>query len=84
MCSSSCLTGNHKTWGECIRSKGLRIAYCQSASGKDFSAQKAHDSKLEAYADARRQGIQPPSTNLSDVRQAVDISNSTGTAFEAN
>lgn len=36
-CTSGCPTQDHATWGECVRSKGLRVAYCQSAKGHDFT-----------------------------------------------
>jgi len=81
MCASTCLTRDHKTWGECVRSKNLRIAYCRSASGMDYSSQKVWDNNLDAYSNARKEGIQPDSTNIRDVRRAVELSDRTGEAY---
>lgn len=66
-----------------MRSKGLRVAYANSASGLDLSKQKRWDSELAAYKSAREQGIQPSSTSRAAVERALDISNKTGTAYQA-
>ena len=80
-CSSSCQTQDHRSWGECVRDKGLRIAYCNSAAGKDATAQKAWDAELDLYATARKQGIQPESTRTPDIRAAIELSDSAGVAY---
>lgn len=82
-CTSGCPTQDCESYGACLRGKGLRVAYCQSWKGLDATAQKKWDRDLTAYADARAQGIQPPSTNRVSVDAAVDKSNKTGTAFQA-
>jgi hypothetical protein len=55
----------------------------QEWAGKDATAQKRWDRELAAYADAKRQGIQPDSTSLGAVRDAVDLSNEGGVAYDA-
>ena len=81
-CSSGCLTpGVHKSWGECVKAKSLRVAYCNSASGQDFTAQKRWDAELDLYASARRQGIQPESTRTPDIRAAIELSNDVGVGY---
>jgi hypothetical protein len=82
-CSSSCRTQDHATYGECLRSKNLRTAYMQEWKGKDATAQKKADKALDSYESARRQGIQPTSTNAAHVQAAIQISDKTGTAFRA-
>lgn len=82
-CSSACETRDHETWGECVRGKGLRVAYAQSWKGYDSSSQKRADKRLDQYASARAQGIQPKSTSAGDVAAAVQFSDKTGTAFRA-
>lgn len=72
----------HETFGACLRAKSLRVAYCQSAAGLDFTAQKKADRELAAYKDARAQGIQPSGTRMAQVEQALKISDSTQTAFQ--
>lgn len=80
-CSAGCATQDHATYGECIRSKSLRVAYCQSAAGLDATRQKRWDSELDEYRAAVRQGIEPESTALRDTRAAVAWSNANGTAY---
>lgn len=80
-CSSACVTRNHETFGECMRSKSLRVAYCNSAGGSDYTEQKRWDKGLDDYRAARAQGIQPDGSHPSQVRKAVEISNKTGTAY---
>jgi len=80
-CSSGCLTKDHATYGECLRSKSLRIAYCNSAGGSDASRQKRWDAELNEYRAAVSQGIEPDSTATRDIRKAVDWSEKTGVAY---
>lgn len=80
-CSSGCPTQDHSSWGECIRSKDFRVAYCQSASGHDATRQRRWDAELNEYRAAVAQGIEPDSTATRDIRQAVDWSNKTGVAY---
>lgn len=83
-CSSSCPTpGSHRSMGECIRSKGVRVAYANTAGGLDLTTQKAWDSELDLYRAARKEGIQPASTKRRDIENAMRISDQTGTAFQA-
>lgn len=44
---------------------------------------KKWDKELQAYRDARAQGIQPAGTSIKQVREAVEISNKTGKAYQA-
>lgn len=78
----SCGAG-HATFGECMRAKNIRVAYCQSWKGTDYTRVKKNARELEAYKRAREQGIQPAGTTLSAVQKALDASDLTGTAFNA-
>lgn len=82
-CTSGCPTQDHESYGECLRSKSLRVAYANSASGADYTREKRAAANRQAYRDARRQGIQPDSSKIQDVRRAVEISNRTGVAYRA-
>lgn len=82
-CAASCLTRDHASWGECIRSQNQKIAYCRSAHGHDRTLQKGWDSDLDAYKQARSEGIQPASTRRRDVTDALRISDHLGGAFQA-
>jgi hypothetical protein len=79
-----CPGEDHPTYGGCLRSKNLRVAYCQSAKGHDLTAQKAVDRECNAYRAARAQGIQPGSTKMSSVEYALEQSDKTGNAFRAD
>jgi hypothetical protein len=82
-CASSCPTQDHATYGECLRSKNLKVGWAASHKGLDRSTDKAWEKNLEDYRSARKQGIQPSSTQPGAVRAAVEASNATGTAFQA-
>lgn len=77
-CSSSCITQDHATFGECVRAKGLQLNPNLSNTG----ASKAWDRELQAYRDARSQGIQPSGTTMKKIREAEEISQKTGQAFK--
>lgn len=77
-CASTCKTQDHKTYGECLRAKGIQIGDLMHTQ-----IQKAGSKNLDDYANAREYGIQPKSTRPADVRRAVEISEKTGKAFKA-
>ena len=82
-CTSGCKTRDHASYSECLKDKAPRVAYCNSAGGMDFTAQRQWDRDLDAYKDARRQGIQPATTKRKDVDAAVHMSNKTGAPYQA-
>lgn len=82
-CTSGCPTQDCESYGACLRNKGARVAYCNSAGGWDYTAQKKHDADLSAYKDARAQGIQPETTQRRDVVAAISQSDKSGTAYQA-
>ena len=51
------------------------------ASNKVAMPKKKWEKELQAYRDARAQGIQPAGTSMKKVQEAVEISNKTGKAF---
>ena len=77
-CSSTCLTRNHATLGECLRDKGVTIR------GQSVRIQARADTELSAYEKARKDGIQPASTKARDIELAVRVSDKTGTAYRAD
>lgn len=83
-CTSGCATQDCESYAACLKGKSLRVAYCNSAGGQDFTAQKKWDRDLAAYKDARDQGIQPSSTTRAAVDRAVAISNESGKAWDAS
>lgn len=68
-CSTACLTQDHKSWGECVRSKGLQLS--PHVNDQYATRQKAWDKELDNYDSARRQGLEPRSTKQWAVDQAL-------------
>lgn len=69
VCSSTCLTKDHKTFGECLRAKGLQISPAVLASRG--GAGKAWDAELDHYENAVRQGLSPEGTTRAKVDKAI-------------
>lgn len=82
-CRTGCPTQDHASWGECARSANFRVAWVQHTKGLTLENEKRHVSELEAYRDARRQGIQPKSTRRADIERAVRVSDHYGGAYDA-
>lgn len=78
-----CPEGGHATFGACMRAKGIHIGYARSAAGLDATKEKRWTRELDAYADARRQGVQPAGTRLGQVEAAMRASEKTGIAYGA-
>lgn len=85
MFQCNCVWANfsHKTYGQCLRSKNLKIAYCRSAvnEGNDYTFNKKWDKELDTYASVRKEGIQPDTTKMADIRVAQDFSDKTGEPY---
>lgn len=72
-CTSGCLTQNHRSYGECLKSKAPKVATADTRKG-DYAFRSNWNQEIKEYRDARRQGIQPKTSNLKDIRQAVEVS----------
>lgn len=80
-CTSGCSTGGHKSWGECLRAKGLQVSPHINA---EYSAsQKTWDKELDSYDNARRQGVEPRGTKQHLIDEAMETSQATGVAYQA-
>jgi len=77
-CTSNCYTKDHLTFGECMRAKNLQVAPIAN-----LVASKAWDRELNEYRAAKAQGINPSSTKTKNIRDAVEISQRTGKAFDS-
>ena len=71
-CTSGCKTQDHSTYAECLQSKnnGLTVS---NPSGFYSAASRFQTENIE-YREARKNGIQPKSTKLEDIRSAVSRS----------
>lgn len=84
MCTSGCKTRDHESYAECLKAKTVKVAYCDSANGRDATAQKRWDAELSAYREARAEGIQPAGTKRSQVENAKRLSDAAGKAWDAS
>lgn len=85
MSETRCSCGDGcQTFGACMRRKGLRIGFCRSAAGRDYTHDKAWHKELDLYKSARSQGVQPAGTKTHQVRHALDMSDRAGTAYDAS
>lgn len=78
-CSSACLTKDHRTFGECMRSKSVRL----TPNLSDTSKQKQWDRELDNYEAARAQGVEPAGTSQKKIDEAMRQSDASGVAFVA-
>lgn len=82
-CSSGCPTKDHESFGACMRSKSVRPTYVDHIKGFSYDKEKQWNRDLDAYADARAQGIQPSGTSREAVDRAVRLSDAAGVAWDA-
>lgn len=73
-CSARCLTKDHKTFGECIRAKGVQLS--PHVNDTYNVRQNALDKELDHYESAVRQGVEPDSTKKKDVDAALKAAES--------
>ena len=81
-CRTGCRTKDHSSWGECARASRLQLN-AGDAKHTTKMPTKKWDAELNAYREARSQGIQPAGTSMAKVQKALEISNRTGKPFNA-
>lgn len=69
MCSSSCKTQDHKTFGECLRAKNLQLS--PHVNDSYSTRQVAWDRELDNYESAVRQGLEPAGTKQRHIDAAI-------------
>lgn len=72
-CSTSCPSQDHKSWGECVRSKGLQLS--PAVNDQYGTRQKAWDKELNSYESAVNQGLTPSGTKQHHIDAAVKAAN---------
>jgi len=82
-CRTGCPTQDHGSWGDCLRASNLELS-TGDANNKKGMSEKKWNAELQAYRDAKAQGIQPAGTSMAKIREAVEVSNKVGKAFDAN
>jgi hypothetical protein len=81
-CRSGCITRDHASYAECLRSARVRVADTINSPNQWMFDQTKKD--LAAYGNARAAGIQPGGTSVEKVRQAEAATNMLGRAYNAN
>lgn len=66
------------------KARTLQLATGDAASNKNGMSQKKWDAELNAYSNARAQGIQPEGTSMAKIKDALDKSDKAGKAYDAN
>lgn len=69
-CRTGCREGGHRSWGECARAAGIQID--RHSLTQDAQLDKKKDHRLNRYAQARSDGLQPKSTRMSDINAAFE------------
>ena len=64
------------------KAKGLQLS-TGDANGRRIMSAKAYDGELKAYSDAVRQGVEPATTNMKDIKSAMKLSELAGKAFDS-
>lgn len=75
-CRSGCLTQDHATYGECLRSARIRTTTA-------FAGMKHTDSELAEYRQLRKEGIQPAGTTRRALDAAKAMSDKYSGAYNA-
>lgn len=83
MCRSGCPTKDHSSYAECLRSANVRVAYCDSANGMDYTRQRKWDNELAEYRQLKAEGSQPKGTTRYHIDNAKRASDATGSAYVA-
>jgi hypothetical protein len=68
-CTSTCSTGDHRSYGECLRAKRLQLS--PHVNDAYRGKQKQWDKDLDHYESAVRQGLQPEGTQRHQVDAAL-------------
>ena len=82
-CTSSCETQDHRSYGACLKDKGIKTYLLQPHKGIDAEKDKRFNRELDAYEAALRQGVQPEGTSMAKIEKAMQISEATGVAYDA-
>lgn len=68
-CSTGCPSQDHKSWGECLRSKSLQLS--PAVNDQYATRQSAWDKELDNYESATRQGLSPAGTKQHHIDAAI-------------
>lgn len=83
-CRTGCKTKDHESYGACLRDAqtGVAIQGGSLSVAMRSSAGKT-EVELTAYQKARREGIQPASTQMKDIKEAVALTHMAKAPYDA-
>lgn len=81
-CRTGCKTQDHATYAECLRAATPSVTNSTQSRDALYGREAERDAISREYRAARAQGIQPASTQLADIRQAVAVSQKVDSAVE--
>lgn len=70
-CSSACLTKDHRSFGECVRSKGIRH-HALGGTGHSNTDQKRFERTNARYRQAVKDGLQPQQVSEPAINRAYE------------
>lgn len=76
-CSGTCPTRSHRSYGECLRAKGIHLS--PAVNDSYATRQRGWDRELDNYDSARRQGLSPAGTKQHHVDAAMKEAEHAGT-----
>lgn len=82
-CSTGCTVGTCRSYGECLRSKGARVAYCDSSNLRDATRERKWNKELDRARNLMSQGIRPDNTFGAALDRAERVSDATGVPYRA-
>ena len=84
-CASSCTTQDHRSYGECLRSKNLAVYGLESTgSGITVKASQRFDNETDRARRLMSQGMLPDNCGNAALDKAERISNETGVPYRAD
>lgn len=73
-CRSGCKTQDHASYAECCRAAAPITKNSTQSADSMYHREAVNATEINEYKAARAQGIQPATTKLPDIRQAVAAS----------
>lgn len=80
-CRSGCKSQSHATYSECLRAAAPAVKNSTQSADSLYGLEAKRDIEISEYKAARAQGIQPATTQLPDIRQAVAASHKADAAL---
>jgi hypothetical protein len=81
-CRSGCRTQDHESYAECLRAAKPVTRNSTQSTDTLYRRESLNATEINEYKAARAQGIQPATTQLKDIQEAVAVSKKVDAAVE--